>query len=200
MTAPWNVEQLREGHVLENMSWTPDLTIRGCTCRNNRARGYLISTPGKVVVENNRIESSGAAIKISGDANHWFESGAVRDVLIRNNEFGDCCYGPKQWGRAVIDIDPEISDPWNNPGYFHRNIRIENNSFFTFDVGILYARSVGGITFSGNTIRRTESYPMTHRMKALLTFEACRNIEVEENNVGDEILETLVIESEEVTI
>ena len=39
------------GHVVENMSWTPDLTVGTCTVRNNRARGLLISTPGKVLVE-----------------------------------------------------------------------------------------------------------------------------------------------------
>lgn len=184
--------KLRPGHVMENMSWVPDLHIHGCTCQNNRARGYLISTPGKVVIENNHIESSGAGIKISGDANHWFESGAVRDVLIRNNEFGDCCYGAPAWGRAVIDIDPEISNPWKNPDCFHRNIRIENNKFSTFDVGILFARSVDGITFAGNTIRRTNSYPMISRTKELLTFEACRNIKVGENNVDSSIDHELV--------
>jgi len=183
------------GHVLENMSWTAGLTVTGCTCRNNRARGYLISTPGKVIVENNRIESSGAGIKISGDANHWFESGAVRDVLIRNNEFGDCCYGPQQWGRAVIDIDPEMESPETLPACFHRNIRIENNRFFTFDTGILYARSVDGITFAGNTVRRTGSYPPTRRMSRLLTFEACRNIQVRNNNVDRAISEPLMNES-----
>jgi hypothetical protein len=186
-------EELREGHVLENMSRTPDLHITGCTCRNNRARGYLITTPGKVIVENNRIESSGAGIKISGDANHWFESGAVRDVLIRNNEFGDCCYGPKPWGRTVIDIDPEIPHPWKISECFHRNIRIENNRFCTFDIGILFARSVDGITFSGNTVRRTKSYPMVRRMNELLTFEACRNIRVQENDIDSSISEKLFL-------
>lgn len=174
-------EGVRAGHVIENMSWTPDLYISGCTARNNRARGYLISTPGKVVVENNRISSSGAGIKISGDANYWFESGAVNDVLIRNNDFGDCCYGCIKWGRTVIDIDPEIAEPLENPDCFHRNIRIENNRFSTFDTGILFARSVDGIRFRGNTLIRSKTYPPTGRMNVALTFEACRNIEVDGN-------------------
>ena len=186
--------ELQSGHVLENMSWTADLHINNCVCRNNRARGYLISTPGKVVVENNRIESSGAGIKISGDANYWFESGAVRDVLIRNNEFGDCCYGSKQWGRSVIDIDPELPDAAGNPECFHRNIQIENNRFFTFDTGILFARSVDGISFTNNIIRRTDSYPPVRRMKEQLTFEACRNIHVAGNNVDESIKEKLMAE------
>jgi hypothetical protein len=178
-------ERIVPGHVLENMSWTPNVHITGCTCRNNRARGWLVSTPGKVVIENNRIESSGAGIKISGDANYWFESGAVRDVLICNNEFGDCCFGSPEWGRAVIDIDPEISNPWKNQECFHRNIRIENNRFFTFDAGILFARAVDGITFKNNAIRRTDTYAPVGRTRAALTFEACRNIDVGGNNLDD---------------
>lgn len=75
------------------------------------------------------------------------------------------------------------------------NIRIENNRFFTFDVGILYARSVDGIRFAGNTVRRTASYPATRRMDHPLTFEACRNIEVEDNHVGEHIMEPLMRET-----
>ena len=185
-----------EGWVLENLSWTPNLYISGCTARNNRARGFLISTPGRVVVENNRIACSGAGIKISGDANRWFESGSVRDVLILNNHFMDCCYGAPEWGRAVIDIDPEIRDPERMKSCFHQNIRIENNRFLTFDAGILYARSVEGITFRGNEIRRSQTYPPTARMEALLTFEACREIRAEHNLIEEAFTEALMQEVE----
>ncbi|MGE4490363.1 MAG: right-handed parallel beta-helix repeat-containing protein [Kiritimatiellales bacterium] len=190
-------EALQPGHVLENMDWSADLRITGCTVRSARARGFLISTPGRVVVENNRIEAPGSAIKISGDANYWFESGAVRDVLIRRNTFGDCCYGPIEWGRAVIDIDPEIADPHGNPDCFHRGIRIENNRFSTFDTGILYARSVDGITFIGNTIHRTKNYPALRRMNALLTFEACRSMDVHGNQMDAGIPDPLVAGEDE---
>jgi hypothetical protein len=186
-------ERLRPGHVLDNLSWQADVHISGCTSRNNRARGYLISTPGKVILENNRISAAGSAVKISGDANYWFESGAVRDVLIRNNEFGNCCYGPVEWGRAVIDIDPEISNPWKNAECFHRNIRIESNTFRTFDTGILYARSVDGLAFRNNTVERTDTYCPTRRMDAVLTLDACRNARIENNSIGAAITEPLVV-------
>jgi hypothetical protein len=113
-------------------------------------------------------------------------------VLIRNNEFGDCCYGASEWGRAVIDIDPEIADPHGNPECFHRNIRIEGNRFFTFDTGILFARSVDGLTFTENTVHRTESYPMLHRRDTLLTFEACSGVKVHDNSVDRTVAEHLI--------
>jgi hypothetical protein len=88
--------------VVENVTWCPDLTIRECTVRANRARGFLITTPGSVLVEDNRISAPGAGIKISGDANSWFESGAVRDVTIRRNVFGDCNSIPRSKARKRI--------------------------------------------------------------------------------------------------
>ncbi|MGE4488236.1 MAG: hypothetical protein AB7E95_01680 [Kiritimatiellales bacterium] len=183
---------LRPSDVLDNQSWTADVHISGCTSCNNRARGYLLSTPGEIVLENNRISAAGSAVKISGDANYWFESGAVRDVIIRSNEFGDCCYGPIEWGRAVIDIDPEISNPWKNSECFHHNIRIENNTFRTFDTGILYARSVDGLAFRNNIVERTDTYCPTRRMGAMLTLDACRNIQIENNSIEPAIAEPLV--------
>lgn len=66
-----------------------------------------------------------SAILIEGDAEGWFESGPVNDVLIRENTFVDCAYngGP---GNAVIAINPSNSViNANRP--VHKNIRIENN-------------------------------------------------------------------------
>jgi hypothetical protein len=180
---------LYPGHVVENMSWTPDLLVSGCTVRGNRARGLLISTPGKVRIEGNNISAGGSGIKISGDANFWFESGAVRDVCIRDNDFGECCYGSPSWGHSVIDIDPEIAEPEKNKACFHQNIRIENNRFATSDKGILFARSVDGLIFTGNTIQPSGFYP-EWRMLQAITLEACQSVRVEEN-IGLEVSQEL---------
>ena len=84
-------EAVIPGDALENLTWTPEVIIKNSFFGSNRARGILMSTPGKVVIENNVFESSGSAILIPGDANGWYESGAVTDVLIRNNVFNDPC-------------------------------------------------------------------------------------------------------------
>ncbi len=162
-------------HVVENLSWTANLHMRGCTARRNRARGLLISTPGKVVIENNNISAPGSAIKISGDANFWFESGRVRDVSIRNNRFGDCCFSSPEWGRSVISIDPEIEPKNLREACFHHNIRIEGNTFSTFDLSLLFARSVDGLTFTGNRVRRTRAYPQIQPNSDPVRLEGCRN-------------------------
>ena len=181
-------ESIEAGDALENLTWAPDFTARDCWFGSCRARGLLISTPGKVVVENNDFVSSGAAILIAGDANGWYESGAVRDVLIRGNRFHPSCLTSwYQFGRGIISILPIIPkvDP-SKP--FHRNIRIEDNTFDVFDYSVMYALSVDGLRFTGNTIKRNTQYKPWQRYKAMLTFEGCRNVVVSGNKVAADVL------------
>jgi hypothetical protein len=179
--------------VVENHSANAGLLVTGCRTGPNRARGYLVSTRGKVLFENNDIQAAGAGIKISGDAKYWYESGPVADVTVRGNRFGNCCYGPPEWGRAVIDIDPEIDDPWALERPYHRNITITDNEFNSYDSGIVFARSVDGLKITDNRIRCSGDYQRQARLPALFNAEACRNVVVENNSVdkaiGEPILE-----------
>ncbi|MFK7697294.1 right-handed parallel beta-helix repeat-containing protein [Paenibacillus sp. HJGM_3] len=150
---------VQPGDSVENRTWNADLTVRYCTVRANRARGLLITTPGKVLVEFCRISAPGAGIKLSGDARSWYESGAVEDVTIRRNTFGACNYCHPDWGQAVIDIDPEIEPQHRRDGYYHRRIVIEDNRFDTFGGAIVYGHSVDGFVFRYNRIRRSAAYP-----------------------------------------
>ena len=100
-----------------------------CRFIHHQGVGLLVSTPGKVVIEGNHFESSGSAILIAGDANNWYDSGAVKDVLIRNNVFAaPCLTSLYQFSEAVIGIYPEIPDPEASEAKFHRNIEIGGNS------------------------------------------------------------------------
>ena len=173
------------GTVAENLTWTPDLLIQNCTARRNRARGFLISTPGRVVVEDCTLSPGGAGILIPGESEFWFESGAVCDVTIRGNRFVDCC--TSSWGRACIDITPHIPRLAEREDPFHRNIMIEGNRFDTFDHGILAVWSVEGLTFRDNHIQRTHAHAPFGGQTEPLEFKHCRNVVVEGNRgVGDE--------------
>jgi hypothetical protein len=184
------------GYVIENLTCTPDAEIRNCHFGSCRARGLLVSTPGKVIIENNVFESSGSAILIAGDANAWYESGAVRDVLIRNNDFRYPCNSSiYQFCEAVISIDPEI--PTSEQKYpYHRNIRIVDNTFHLFDYPILFARSVDGLTFSSNTLIRDTTYQPYHYRKEGITLEACKSVVISNNKIeGDVLGRTVKIEN-----
>lgn len=181
-------QEIEVGDALENLTWSPDVIIRNCHFASNRARGVLISTPGRVVIEGNRFESSGSAILIAGDANQWYESGAVTDVLIQHNVFeSPCLTSMYQFCEGLISIYPEI--PRLDPAHpFHRNIRIQENEFHPFDYPVLYAKSVDSLTFSQNRLIRSHDFTAFHPRKATLTFEACRGIQIDANKFEGEIL------------
>ena len=175
-------------YSLENLSWTPNATITNCFVGSNRARGYLISTPGKVLVENNIFETSGSAILIAGDANYWYESGAVEDFTIRNNEFKTPCNSSSyQFCNAIISIYPEIPEV-DSLHPFHKNIKIEDNSFNPSDYPIIYAKSVDGLSFKNNTITRSYDYEPWHFQKYNFLFDACKNVEISGNIIGEDVL------------
>jgi len=179
---------LDAGYSIENLTWTPNAIITNCFVGSCRARGYLISTPGKVLIENNIFETSGSAILIAGDANNWYESGAVKDVTIRNNEFRWSCNSSfYQFCNAIISIYPEIPEP-DSARPFHRNIRIENNSFNPSDYPILYALSVDGLTFKNNTITRSYDYEPWHFQKYNFLIDACKNVEISGNILEEDVL------------
>lgn len=182
-------KQLEVGDALENLTWSPDLVVANSHFKSCRARGLLVSTPGKVVIENNIFESSGSAILIAGDANNWFESGAVKDVIIKNNIFTELCNTSSyQFCEGIISIYPEIPVLNAETPQFHKNIRIENNEFHPFDFPVLFARSVDGISFSNNAITRSNRFEPYHKRKYTFSFEACRNAVLTGNTFSADVL------------
>jgi len=180
--------EIKANEALENLSWSPSANITNCKFHSCRARGLLVSTPRKVLVDKNEFESSGSAILIAGDANGWYESGAVNDVTITNNIFWDACLTSMyQFCEGIISIYPIIPkvDP-QKP--YHRNITIANNTFHAFDYPVLYALSVDGIRFSKNRIVRSHEFEPFHARKHCLTFEACKNAEVSGNFFEGDVL------------
>jgi hypothetical protein len=177
-------ETVRVGDAVGNLDWNPDLTIRGTTVRANRARGFLISTAGKVIVENNHFHTPGAAILIAGDANHWFESGAVRDIVIRRNRFDQCNYGV--WGRATIDINPEIEPSHRSGVRYHRNIAIEDNVFVAFDRRILRGHCIDGVRVQGNRVEFSTAYPALGAGAPVFDLTECSNVDISGNELAPE--------------
>ncbi|MEP6612414.1 MAG: right-handed parallel beta-helix repeat-containing protein [Mucilaginibacter sp.] len=164
---------------LENITWTPSVTIRNCRFERVNTRGLLITTRKKVLIENNEFIGIGMhAILIANDASSWYESGEVKDVTIRNNIFENCGYNATP-GNYVIAIAPETHGSVN---IVHRNIRIENNIFKIYDFPVLTARNTEMLIFKNNKIIRTEfTKPGDRRPKFSLT--ACRKVEIKYNTV-----------------
>ena len=180
---PVDIDPERMNIGIENLSRTPEVIFAGNTVRNNRARGALFSSPRRTVVEDNIFDhTSGSAILLCGDCNGWYESGACRDVLIKGNRFINALTSMYQFTTAVISIYPEIPDLHKQTVYFHGGhpgaITITGNTFETFDLPVLYAKSVDGLVFKDNTVIVNNDYRPFHKNRNRFLLERTDNIEI----------------------
>lgn len=137
LTLDGPVPAFEKNDVLDNITWYPNLTARNNHVSMDPVRGFLLTTRGRVIIESNTFHRCAmSAILIEDDAEGWFESGPVRDMLIRGNTFIGC----------GIDINPQTrSAKPEEP--VHENIRITDNFF---DGTSVSAKSVKGLTVTGN--------------------------------------------------
>ena len=137
LTLDGPVPAFGQNDVLDNITWYPNLTIRNVHVSMDPVRGFLLTTRGKVLVEKNTFQRPGMdGILIEDDAQGWFESGPVRDMVIRSNRFIGC----------GISINPHTSGDKPSEAV-HENICIEDNFF---DGGGVSAKSVKGLTVVNN--------------------------------------------------
>lgn len=135
--------------AIENVTRTPEVEIRDCYFARTPTRGILITTRRKSIIEGNTfVRIPMAAILVSDDALSWFESGPVKDLTIRDNDFIDCA-------EPVISVWPEND---RDDGPVHSNITIEDNRFIiphdskaTIN-SLIRHRSTYPIKITGNTI------------------------------------------------
>lgn len=109
--------------AVENVTWTPNVTIRNNVSEYVPTRGVLCTTRGKVLIEGNTFKKQGmAAILLEDDARGWFESGLIRDMTIKDNTFIDCV-------TPQIHSNPQTSTPNDPEKTVHSNIAITGNTF-----------------------------------------------------------------------
>ena len=145
-------EGIQANNVIENVTWTPEVSIRNCRIEMCSKRGFLLATRRKVLIENNTFNRTAmCAILVANDARRGFESGPVRDMTITGNQFVRC----------GIDISPESGDTKPEEPV-HENIRIEGN---VFDQAEITAKSVKRLIIVGN---KWLSGPVQVRVKACM--------------------------------
>ncbi|MCY4780037.1 right-handed parallel beta-helix repeat-containing protein [Sphingobacterium sp. UT-1RO-CII-1] len=185
------------GDVLENMTWTPAVDIRGNRFERTNARGVLVSTPRRVWIENNVFYRTGMhGILIAGDVNSWFESGAVNDVTIQNNSFVDCGYNLPGNSYAIA-IQPENKELVK--GHFvHRNIRVINNDFQLFAPFWIRAKSTSGLLVKDNKVEQTTTaFPLPHQEveESRIYVEGSEQVQIWNNKLNN--ADKLLIELKE---
>lgn len=136
-----SAECAKVGEVIEDISACPDVYFGNNTLNRIITRGLLLTTRGKVIIENNHfINNTMSAVLLSDDAKSWYESGMCTDVTVQNNVFD---YS----GCPPILIKPENS---SHAGAVHKNVKILNNTFKKYPGHCVYAKSTDGLTVSGN--------------------------------------------------
>ena len=174
---------LGKGDAVENADFQPSVIFRNNTVQNNRARGILLTTPRKVVVKNNTFKTvAGAAILLAGDAQGWYESGPCEDVEISGNRFLNNLTSSFQFTEAIIALYPEVRNLSAQKQYYHRNVRISDNEFETFDVPLLFAISSEKLSFTGNRIRYNNHYRGWNKKPFI--FRRCKDVCISGNTVA----------------
>ncbi len=170
-----------EEYVADNISYTPEVYIGSCRFEKIPTRGILCSAGKKVIIENNVFDSmTMASIYISDDCNDWYESGAVHDMTIRNNEFivkiAEGIHGHK----PAIFIEPIVADKTADVPCVHKNILIENNIFRLEHECAVEANFTENITIRGNKV-----LPLGENSTAkAFIFNRCEAVK-DENNLVD---------------
>lgn len=135
---------IRDRDVVENATRTASLHVSGVSIRAESTRAFLITTRKPVVIEKCLFDRTGmAAIWIEGDASSWFESGFVRDLVIRDNTF-------VRGSAPSIDIAPHNT---RADGPVHTGIAITGNRF-EMGGGVAIRSRSSETKQSGNTFLR----------------------------------------------
>ena len=168
------------GDAVENADWQPSVVFRNNIARKICARSVLLTTPGKTVIEGNLFDGvSAQVIQLEGDASGWYESGACRDVTIRNNVFRDCSFLS---GEGIIQIRPNLKDIKSQKERYHRNIVIEHNRFETPKIPLLRAYSVSNLVWRDNEVVYNDSFPA--RGNGPFVIDYSENINVDSRSDG----------------
>lgn len=180
---------------IENLTRTPEVVFSDNWVANNRARGILINTPKPVEVHSNVFDHvSGTAILFSTDCGQWWESGRTAKVDIRYNKFINALTSLYQFTDAVIAINPVIPaiDKQRTPFYGTgkaEDIRITDNTFYTFDIPMVYAKSVHGMLVKDNEVYHSKAYPRFHPNTQPTRYEHCLGIESQSMEVTEDTQE-----------
>lgn len=170
---------MKKGDIIENKTWNPTFTMRGCTIQNNRARSVILKTPLKTIIENNNLSSMMSSIQFRGETFSWFESGAVEDVIIRNNFFknGAECGTT----HAVLYITPRLGKQFDETIMYDKNIVFENNIIDSYIPRIVIADRAEGMIIRNNTIIKNKEGIAPFPNAPLFDFTNCKDVIIEGN-------------------
>lgn len=158
-----------------------DVRIKDCIVRKNRARCFLLSTNGHILVEGCELAPMMAGLKISGDANYWFESGPTDELVVRNNIFRGV--GNGGGAHSVLHLDPVIYPSRRSTEHFYHNkVVFEGNTIYSYEDQVINILSAADFTMRNNRfIRQTEHYTRCPGLP-VIDLQYCGKVDIEDND------------------
>ena len=151
------------GTVVEDITACPDFEFCENTLNRITTRGLLVTTRGKILIENNKFLNTGmSGVYVANDALVWHESGRVKSMMIRGNAFMNC-------EENSILISPENR---RFVDFVHENIFIENNLFVLNGIPALNVNSTRNIVMKNNVYKGKPSfgkYVISKNVEGLVT-------------------------------
>lgn len=137
-----DVSGAKVGDVIEDTTACPNVKFLNNKLTRIITRGVLLTTRGKVLLQNNHfVSTTMSTVLLSDDAKSWYESGMCLDVTLQNNVVDYC-------GEVPIFIWPENAV---HNGAVHKNIKILDNTIGGYTGYAISAKSTDNIEVKGNT-------------------------------------------------
>lgn len=166
------------GDVIASIEEYPEVIIKGCTIQNNRARGILLGSRNKILIENNYFHTQGPAILLEGDARVWFEQSGVRNLIVKGNTFDNCNYN--LWGSGVITVMSGIDAKARDESKYNQNILIENNLFKICAPNILNLYSVDSLIYRNNKVENSTKYNVPWKVAETFVTQQSTKISIQQ--------------------
>lgn len=164
-------------YCIDNIDAYPNVIFRNNICGKNRARGLILTSTKKMIVENNNMDCEGSVIKVNSDMKSWHESAAIDTLIIRNNKFERKNHN--NWGTALIDIDPGMLK--QIPGtYYHGKMIVENNEITIGESPLFFGYSFESVKIKCNNIYLTKRLSAEQK-ENLIQATNYGNVEFEDN-------------------
>ncbi len=148
------IDSVDTNYFIDNITAVLSEThIHNVVTGNNRPRGFLVATKGKVVIEDCTFHNSSSGIHMQPFGMEYLESQPAEDVTIRRCHFVNCGYSDNC---AAISITPRVE---NSKAPVHKNVSIYDCTFDSFGAPSIESNNTQNLQIYGNTYNKTNAYP-----------------------------------------
>jgi len=188
---PESLGNLNKGDLLENVTFSPTLTIKDTVIRYTNGAGIIAGTAKPISITGNSFSTAGPAFKSTAEATYLFQSGAIADLAITNNTIANSGYLHN--AEAIIEIVPRGFYQKMTEQPFQKNIRISGNIIKAVNAAILLVENAAHIHVTENSIHHSLQLASTNSKNTVMTFFDCYSVILSENDFSEEFATGFIV-------